>query len=132
MLTGKILHEAGIVTVRHKADVLTVVLAGVDELVLFGNFPHLGLVQAAQRQPDVRQLLLRQVVEHIALILTFVQTLFEQEPAGGLVLLHPGIVTRDHILHAVGFGPVQQMAELHIFIAVDAGVRGAAGFVARG
>ena len=77
----------------------------------------------------MRQLLLRQVVEHIALVLALIQTLFEQEPAGGLVLLHPCVVTRDHILHAVGFGPVQQVAELHIFIAVDAGIRGAAGFV---
>lgn len=35
----------------------------------------------------------------------------------------------DHVLHAVGLGPVQQMAELHIFIAVDAGVGRAARFI---
>lgn len=35
----------------------------------------------------------------------------------------------DHILHAVLCGPVQQVAELHIFIAVDAGVGGTARLV---
>ena len=35
----------------------------------------------------------------------------------------------DHILHAVFLCPVQQVAELHIFIAVDAGVGGAARLV---
>ena len=123
---GEVLHKAGIVAIRHKADILTVVLAGIDEFVLLRNLAHLGLVQAAQRQADMRQLLLGEVVEHVALVLALVQPLFEQETAGGLVLLHPGIVARDHILHAVCPGPVQQMAELHIFIAVDAGVRRAA------
>ena len=101
-------------------------LAGIDKFVLLRDLAHLGLVQAAQRQTDMRQLLLSEVVEHVALVLALVQPLFEQETAGGLVLLHPGIVARDHILHAVCPGPVQQMAELHIFIAVDAWVRRAA------
>lgn len=53
------------------------------------------------------QLLLGQVIEHIALILTLVQPLFQQPAAGGLVLLHPGVMARDHILHAMALGPAE-------------------------
>ena len=44
MLAGEVLHEAGVIAVRHKADILAVVLAGVDEMLLFRNFTHFGLV----------------------------------------------------------------------------------------
>ena len=101
-------------------------LLGVDKAVLLRDLAYLGLVQRTQRQADMRQLLLRKVIQHIALILALVQALFQQPAAGFCVLLHPGIVAGDHILHAVLCGPVQQVAELHIFIAVDAGVGGAA------
>ena len=129
VLAGELLHKAGIVAVRHKADILTVVLLGVDKAVLLRDLSHLGLVQRTQRQTDMRQLLLRKVIQHIALILALVQALFQQPAAGGCVLFHPGIVAGDHILHAVLCSPVQQVAELHIFIAVDAGVGGAARLV---
>ena len=72
------------------------------------------------------QLLLRQVVKHIALIFSFVQTLLQQPAAGGLVLLHAGIVACDHILHPMLPRPGEKVVELHIPVAVDAGVRGAA------
>ena len=75
------------------------------------------------------QLLLREIIQHIALVLTLVQALFQQPAAGFCVLLHPGVVAGDHILHAVFLRPVQQVAELHIFIAVDAGVGGTARLV---
>ena len=104
-------------------------LLGVDKAVLLRDLSHLGLVQRPQRQADMCQLLLRKVIQHIALILALVQALFQQPAAGGCVLLHPGVVAGDHILHAVFLCPVQQVAELHIFIAVDAGVGGTARLV---
>ena len=100
--------------------------AGIDEMMLLGDGTHLGLVQGPQRQAHMSQLLLGEVVQHIALILALIQPLFEQPAAGVRVLFHPGIVAGDHIFHAVGLRPAQQMVELHIFIAVDAGVRRAA------
>ena len=75
------------------------------------------------------QLLLGQVIEHIALILALVQPLFQQPAAGGLVLLHPGVMARDHILHAMALSPAEQVVELHIPVAVDAGVGRAAHLV---
>ena len=68
VLAGKLLHKAGVVAVRHKADILTVVLLGVDKAVLLRDLSHLGLVQRTQRQTDMRQLLLREVIQHIALV----------------------------------------------------------------
>ena len=69
-------------------------LAGVDEMLLFRDLTHFGLVHGPQRQAHMGQLLLGQVIEHIALILTLVQPLFQQPAAGGLVLLHPGVMAR--------------------------------------
>ena len=129
VFAGEVLHEAGIVAIGHEADVLTVVLAGVDESLLLGDGAHLALVQPAQRQTDVSQLRLREVVEHIALVLALVQPLFQQPAAGGLVLLHPGVVARDHIVQPVGLGPAEQVVELHILVAVDAGIGRAASLV---
>lgn len=79
MLAGEVLHEAGVIAVRHKADILAVVLAGVDEMLLFRDLTHFGLVQPPQRQAHMGQLLLGQVIEHIALILALVQPLFSSQ-----------------------------------------------------
>ena len=89
MLSREVLHELGVIPVGHKADVLAVVLAGVDEVPLLRNLPHLGLVQAAQRQAYPGQLLLGEVVQHIALVFALVQSLFQEPAARGLVLLYP-------------------------------------------
>ena len=129
VLSGEILHKAGVVAVRHEADVLTVVLAGIHKVLLLGDGAHFALVQTTQRQADMSQLLLREVVEHIALVFVLVQTLFEQPAARGLVLLHPGIMARDHIVQPVRFRPAKQVIELHIFVAVDAGIGRTAGLV---
>ena len=129
VLAGKALHKAGIVAVGHKADVLAVVFAGIDEMMLLGDGTHLGLVQGPQRQAHMSQLLLGEVVQHIALILALIQPLFEQPAAGVRVLFHPGIVAGDYIFHAVGLRPVQQMVELHVFITINAGVWGAASLI---
>mgnify|MGYP000452965321 FL=1 len=75
-LAGKALHKAGIVAVGHKADVLAVVFAGIDEMMLLGDGTYLGLVQGPQRQAHMSQLLLGEVVQHIALILALIQPLF--------------------------------------------------------
>ena len=129
VLSGEILHKAGVVAVRHEADVLTVVLAGVHEVLLLSDGAHFALVQTTQRQADMSQLLLREVVEHIALVFALVQTLFEQPAARGLVLLHPGIMARDHMIQPVRFRPAKQVIELHISVAVDAGIGRTAGLV---
>ena len=126
VLAGEILHEFLIVAVRHKADILTVVLAGVDEMLLFGNGAHFGLVERPQWQPHMGQLFLCQIIKHIALIFSLIKAFFQQPAASGLVLLDAGVVAGDDILHPVLLRPAEQVVELHILVAVDAGVGGAA------
>ena len=129
MLAREVLHELLIVAIRHETNVLTVMLAGIDEMLPFGDLTHLRFVQRTQRQTHMSQLLLRQIVKDIALIFSFVQALFQKPAAGGFVLLDAGIVARDHILHPVRLGPREKMIEFHIFVAVDAGVGRTARFI---
>ena len=125
MLAGVLLHKLHIISVRHKADVLAVVLAGVDEVHTLGQFAHVRLGHTAQRKQHMSQLVLRQVVEHIALILGRVQGFF-QKPAAVFARFNAGVVAGDHPFIAVLQGIIQQLVELHDPVAVDAGIGGAA------
>ena len=80
VLAGEILHKAGVVAVRHEADVLTVRLVGVVEALFLRDAARLALVHRAERQARVRQLILRERVEHVALVLALIERFFEQPP----------------------------------------------------
>ena len=72
ILTGVSLHECDVIAIRHKADVLTVVFAGVDEALFLRNGSCLIFGQSTQREEGMRQLLLRKGIEYIALIFAFI------------------------------------------------------------
>ena len=128
---GQPLDRGGIVTVRHKADVLTVVLVRVAEAMRLGNGARLGLVQTAERKARVRELLLREPGKHIALILRRVHGLFERV-APVRQLLDAGIVPgRQHVAPERA-GACLQQAELQIPVAVQAGVRRRPVLIGRG
>ena len=97
-------------------------LAGVDEAGFGGNFARFGLAQAPKREFDPRERLLRQIVEHIALILCLVQRLFEDIPLP--IPFNAGIVPRGDIAAAHDVGALEELVEFQIAVAVDAGVRG--------
>ena len=88
------LDERRIIAVGDKADVLTVGLAGVEKAQFLGDAARVGLFKLAQRQARVRKLLLREGIEHIALILGGVQRLFEY-PAS-VFLPDARVMPRDH------------------------------------
>ncbi len=117
------LQKAGVVAVRHEADVLAVGLAGVPEAVRGGERAHLGLAQAAEREQRVRQLLLRHRVQHIGLVLGGVPGFFQQPAPAFGVALHPRVVPGRDLVHPHQSGALQQPAELDVPVAVDAGVR---------
>ena len=131
IFAGVAFHKADIIAVRHKADVLTVVLAGVAEALLFGNFADGRLVHAAKWELCVGKLVLRQRVQHIALILVGVQCFFQQPAAGIGVLLNAGIVAGHDVIQPVRPGKIQHLVKFHRAVAVDAGVRRAAGLIGR-
>ena len=106
-------------------------LAGVAEALLLGNFADGRLVHAAKREFCVGKLVLRQRIQHIALVLVGVQCFFQQPAAGIGVLLNAGIVAGDHIIQPVRPGKIQHLVKFHRAVAVDAGVRRAAGLIGR-
>ena len=75
VLAGVAFQKCRVVAVRDEADVLRVVLPGVDEAVFLRDGAHLLLGQAAQGELNPGKLLLVQTGEEIALILGLVRRL---------------------------------------------------------
>ena len=78
--------KGGIVPVGHKADVLALVLLGIDKPLLGGHGPDLVLGQPAQGEQAVAELVLGQVIQHIALVLLRVEGLVQQPPAAASII----------------------------------------------
>ena len=124
LLSGVPLNECGIIPVRHKADVLTVVLLRIDEAVAGRKLPHLVLaLKFPQRKLGVCQLLLRHGVQHVALVFGGISALFQQPPARCLIVGDAGVVSCDNDVIPQHPCPLIELLELHIAVAVDAGVR---------
>ena len=118
---GTVFNDLCVIAVRDKADVLTVVLAGVDKPGLGRNFARLGLAQCTERKLDSRKRLLRQIVEHITLILCLIKGLFENilPPCP----LDAGIVPSGNITAVHDIGALEQLVEFQIAVAVNTGIR---------
>ena len=106
-----------------KADILAVMLLGVDEAMLFGNFAHLRLVQAAEREHSVCQLLLCERIKHIALVLQRINCLAQQVASLCFIIADLRIVTGDNIVTAKLLCAYEELIEFQIAVAVNAGVR---------
>ena len=77
----------------------------------------------------MRELLLRQHIEHIALVLAFVERLFEQISSRAVVLLDSRVMSRNDYICAALLGGTEQLVEFHMAVAVDAGIGRAAAFI---
>ncbi len=119
---ASLLDKAGVVAVRHKADVLAVGLLRVDEPLFRGDAAHVALfVKAAEGQQRVCQALLRKGVEDVALIFLGIGSASEfpgTAPGGHNLRVVPG----GHVVAALLQGKVEQRAELEIAVAIDARV----------
>ena len=114
---GVVLDHASIVPVWHKANVLAVRLVCVDEAILLCNLPHLRLPQITEWKLCMRKLLLRHRIEDIALVLGFVQGLFEEELP--VLLLDSCIVARNKIITAQNPRSHIELVKFHVTITVD-------------
>ena len=86
------------------------------------------MVEKAKREVDMRELLLRQPIEHIALILPLIQRLLQHIAA--VYPRHTRVVPgHDHIA-AQHLRALKKLAEFQIVVAVDAGVWRAPGKIA--
>ena len=113
--------KASVVAVRHKADILTVRLVRVVEALLLRDAARLALVHRAERQTRVRELLLRERIEHVTLVLALIERLFEKPPP--VFLFDARVMARDDGVAAKNAGALVETLEFQIAVAVDAGVR---------
>ena len=76
IFAGVFFNEIRVAAVLDKADILAVMLSGVDEILLLGNLSGFRLVHGAQRENGMGKLLLGHGIQYIALVLGRVQSLF--------------------------------------------------------
>ena len=112
-----------IVSVRNKADVLTVPFFGVDQFVRLRKLPCFTLVKRTEGKAKIAELLLRQHVQDIALVLLFIDSL-KKLPAPqiftvGCARVMPG---GQNVISCL-FCRLQQGVKFQVTVAVDAGVR---------
>ena len=117
------LNKIRVFAVRHKADVLAVVLSGVDKSMGLGNLPHLGLMEAPQGEQRMGQLVLGQHIQEIGLVLGTVRRPLQQPAAAGRILFDAGVMSGGHAVAPQGPDPLEQRPEFHIPVAHRAGVR---------
>ena len=125
-LAGVLLDEVGILARRHEADVLALVLLRIPEPGLFRLDARVVLAHGAEREADAGELLLRQVEEHIALVLLEERRLLQFPAAGLVIVFDPRIVSGDDEFAVERIRLAEELLELEIPVAIDAGVRRAA------
>ena len=119
--TRPLFDDPGIVSIGDEADILTVGFPGVDKALRFGNGSGLRFGQSPQGKARMGQLVLRHVVEHIALILLHIQGLF-QIPATAF-RLNAGIVAGDDHIAAQLLCAVIEAGKFQITVAVNTWIR---------
>ena len=92
-----------------------------------GSPPHVALGEVAHREERARQLGLAQDVQDVALVLGLVGAAAQLEAVGAAG--DAGVVAGGHGVEPEQHGPAQEAVELQVPVALDAGVRGAAGRV---
>ena len=125
------LQKGHIVSVRHEADVLAVALVGVVQPGLPRLVTDSRLVIVSHWQQQMGQLVLRQLIQHIALVLPPFRTPQQAVSAAFRVIGHPGVVPRGDIVVAKRQCPVQQGAEFQLPVTVDARIGRPSGRVFR-
>ena len=92
-------------------------------LRLLSNF---RLFKAADRQQQVRELLLRELIEHVALVLRAALAAQQPVTSARFVIADAGIVPRRDVVKAHLQRAVQKCTEFEAAVAVDARIRRAA------
>ncbi len=129
VLAGVALHECHIVSIGHEADILGIMLAGVDETLCFGNGSGISFAHIAQGEQGMRQLELGQTGKYIALVLAQIRGPVQQIPSGLLIPADSGVVAGYHVVTAQFHCLSHQMVKLQMPVAVNTGIGGCAAFV---
>ena len=116
--------ESHIISIRHKADILAVLLFSGNQSCLFRQSADLGFGVVPQRKHGVGQLMLGEMVEHIALVLALIRRFIKIVPASGLIVALADVMTGSQVRDIPFFSFFQQRAEFQIPIALNARIRG--------
>ena len=128
-MTGPVLKEGTVIPVRNKADVLTFMLGRGHETGLFRDRASVRLAQLSQRETQVIQLLLREHIEDVALILAPVQRLAKLPAPGTPILCDPGVMAGHEAVKAFFQSQRKQQIEFQAAIADDAWIRRPSDFI---
>src|SRR5713226_9343926 len=109
-----------------EADILAFGSISHRQTQMIGLAAHLDLIQAAEREKGMAQLLLREGKEKVGLILCAILPAKKRRPAGHRIALNAGIVSRGDIVRALLPCPLHQNAKLEVAIASNARVGRAA------
>ena len=123
-------QELAVVAAGHEADVRAVGLVGDAQAELASNPPRLRLGEVAEREAQPRELPLAERVEDVRLVLRGVGG--GVQPQQAVALPDARVVAGREQLDAERARAIEQRAELHAVVALEAGVGGAAGRVRAG
>src|SRR5690606_28744497 len=114
--------EVGVGAIADEANLLALGLVRDRQAIGAGKATRLGLRQVAKRELDEIHLLLRQRMEHIALVLAVVERAIEamRNPLPGIAAFDPRIVAGREAIRAEQLRPLDEMPELHMPVAFKA------------
>src|SRR5207245_10638495 len=105
-----------------EADFHALRLVGIGKPALPRQGAHLRLGERTERKTDQRQLLLREAMQEVALILGGVRRAEQTVPAA--LALYPGVVSGHQLAGAELAGPVEEPVEFHVIVAAHARIGG--------
>ena len=116
------LDKLGIVAVWNKADILAVSLLCSDKPAFFCQAPRVRFLQFTQREAKMRQLLLCQHIQNIALIFLLICSLKKLPAFQFFTVAYAGIVACNQNIETFCFRLLHQRFKFQKLIAVDTGV----------
>jgi hypothetical protein len=114
------LEKRCVAAVGHEADLVAVRLVGDRQPELARLRAHGRLVEIADREHRVRQLLLIQRKEKVRLILGGIGAAFQPVAAGGRIEIDTCVVSRRHEVGAEALGAGDERGKFQIAVAVHA------------
>ncbi len=115
-------QEVAVGAVPYETQILTIGLAGGAQPHGLGLVAHIGFGHLAHRQANAGQFVLAQHVEDVRLIFGGIER--PQQPVTLPVAIDPSVVAGHEHVTAEGGGPLEEGAEAHGAVALDAGIRG--------
>ena len=120
-------NKLSVITVGNKANILTVTLACIQEMLFLCNFADFRFRIFTQRKLNMCKLILSKRIKNITLVFSIVTTLFEIKPA--VFFLNNCIVTCYNIIEAELVHTLKKLFKLQISVTINTRIRSSAVFI---